>query len=90
LDNNFSHLVISPPIRFGLVSCGASCRATRALLGKPLFQGASNCFCGHRPCLQVSHAYCLRGQVPLLPQRPLRCIPMASGRLMHLLINFSD
>ena len=25
LDNYFSHVINSPPIRFGLVSCGASC-----------------------------------------------------------------
>ena len=49
LDNNFSHLVISPPIRFGLVSCGASCRATRALLGSPCFQALPTAFVGTAP-----------------------------------------
>src|SRR6266852_622465 len=32
LDNDFSHFVNSPPIRFGLVSCGASRRPSYAPL----------------------------------------------------------
>src|SRR5229473_1593814 len=33
LDNDFSHGILSPPIRFGLVSCGASRRSTCGRLG---------------------------------------------------------
>jgi hypothetical protein len=39
LDDDFSHFFNSPPIRFGLVSCGASrrpdCRRTCVLLWAP-------------------------------------------------------
>jgi hypothetical protein len=34
LDDDFSHFTNSPPIRFGLVSCGASRRPCRSRLGK--------------------------------------------------------
>jgi hypothetical protein len=45
LNDDFGHVMNSPPIRFGLVSCGAS--AGHAAPAR--YSG------GHRPCLQLSH-----------------------------------
>ena len=89
LDNNFSHLVISPPIRFGLVSCGASCRATCALLGR-LFPALPTAFVGTAPVYKYLMPIAFAAKFHHFPNGRSGVFRWRLRRLMHLLINLSD
>src|SRR5947209_6651320 len=89
LDNNFSHLVISPPIRFGLVSCGASCSATCALLGR-LFPALPTALVGTAPVYKYLMPIAFAAKFHHFPNGRSGVFRWRLRRLMHLLINLSD